>query len=155
MKQDRGLRKLAGVCGIYCGTCPIYLAYQENDADMLKEISNSRGVPIEKVRCDGCLSDHRFSDCRHGFLICANEKKVTWCFQCNDFPCQRLKDFRDIDIVNGISHHAHVVEALRYMKKHGVEEWVKKQEKLAVCPKCGKTLYWFARNCPRCGAQVR
>jgi hypothetical protein len=156
MKQDMELSKLAGVCGLYCGTCPYYLAYRENDINVLKELSKSKGVPIENVRCDGCLFKHRFySDCTHRFLRCASEKKVIWCFQCNDFPCQRLKDFLDIHIVNGISHHAHVIEALQYMKKHGIEDWVKNQEKLAPCPKCGKRLYWFVRNCSECGVQVR
>jgi hypothetical protein len=146
---------MAGACGLYCGTCPIYLARRENDTDTLREMSRLRGVPVERVRCDGCLSDHMFQDCRHGFLRCAEERNVTWCFQCSDFPCKRLKDFIGIHVMNGISHHEHVIEDLQYMREHGVGEWVKKQAKRALCPKCGRTQYWFNRNCPKCGAKIR
>jgi hypothetical protein len=80
---------------------------------------------------------------------------VTWCFQCREFPCPRLWDFRDVHIVNGISHHAHVIEDLQYMKEHGMEQWVEEQERAGQCPNCGKRLYWFARECPTCHASVR
>lgn len=133
MKQD--VRKIVGICGLYCRTCPNYPAH-----------------------CDGCLSD-RVSPhcvaCPSGFRKCAKEKKVTWCFQCHDFPCQRLIDFTHSHIVDGISHHAHVIEDLQYMKNHGVEQWVEKQERASSCPQCGKTLYWFIRQCPNCNGQVR
>ncbi|MEJ2738887.1 MAG: DUF3795 domain-containing protein [Dehalococcoidia bacterium] len=46
------------------------------------------------------------------------KKKITWCFQCDEFPCTRLEDFLNIHIVNGISHHAHVIDNLQYMKAH-------------------------------------
>ncbi len=113
MGQD--ISNTAGICGLYCGTCPNYLASRKNDSEQLEKISQKTGIPVEEVRCDGCLSDNVFApcvDCKHGFRRCAEEKEVTWCFQCHDFPCRRLKDFKDVHIVNGISHHAHVIEDL-------------------------------------------
>jgi len=156
LKQD--VRQLVGICGLYCGTCPRYLAYRENDVQQLHGISQETGVPIEEIRCDGCLSDKVFPicmECRHGFRQCAREKDVTWCFECRDFPCQRLMDFTDIHIVNGLSHHVDVIEDLQYMKEHGVEQWVQKKEKAGRCPKCGNRLYWFVRECSKCHARVR
>lgn len=156
MKQD--VSKLVGICGLYCGTCPNYLAYRENDIEQLERISQARGIAIEEIRCDGCLSDNVFPlcvDCRHGFRQCAADKMVTRCFQCHDFPCGRLRDFRDVHIVNDISHHAHVIEDLEYMKEHGVERWVEEQEKAGRCPQCGTRLYWFVRECPNCHTRVR
>ena len=47
-KED--LRKLVGICGIYCGTCPIYLAHRENDVECLDEISKARGIPLDKIQ---------------------------------------------------------------------------------------------------------
>jgi len=150
-KQD--LRQLVGICGIYCGTCPRYLASRENDLEQLKEISQATGIPIDKIHCDGCLSGNVFPTCReciHGFRQCAKEKNVTWCFECDEFPCQRLYHFKEVHIVNGISHHAYVIEDLRYMKEHGIEQCVKEQEKAGTCVTCGKRLYWFTKECPRC-----
>ena len=156
MKQD--VSKLVGICGLYCGTCPSYLAGRKNDEEYLERMSRERGYSIEEIRCDGCLSDKvavHCTNCRHGFRKCAAEKQVTWCFQCDDFPCQRLKDFTDVHIVNGISHHERVIDDLEYMKKHGIEAWVEAQEKAACCPACGEMLYWFERECSGCHTQVR
>lgn len=157
-RSKHDVRELAGICGLYCGTCPRYLAYQENDVEQLNEISRETGVPIEEIRCDGCLSDNvspTCLECRHGFRQCAGEKNVTWCFECDDFPCQRLHDFRDVHVVNGISHHIHVIEDLQYMKNHGVEQWVAEQDRAGSCPKCGKRLYWFVHECSTCHTKIR
>jgi len=156
MKQ--GARKLVGICGLYCGTCPQYLAWQENDTEQLAKISQEHDIPVEEIRCDGCLSDRVISfclECRHGFRQCAKEKKVTWCFECPDFPCQRLRDFTKVHIVDGIPHHAHVIDDLQYMKEYGVKAWVEKQEEAGRCPRCGKRLYWFTRVCPVCHTQIK
>jgi len=156
MEQDA--LKLAGICGLYCGTCPSYLAWQKNDVEQLARRARYEGVPVEEVRCDGCLSDRVLPSCtvcNAGFRQCAREKKVTWCFECNDFPCQRLRDFRDAHIVNGISHHARVIDDLQYMQEHGIEPWVEEQERAGRCPQCGEMLYWFARECSNCQTQVR
>ncbi|MBW2311331.1 MAG: DUF3795 domain-containing protein [Deltaproteobacteria bacterium] len=48
-----------------------------------------KGIPVEPIGCDGCLSERvspHCVDCRHGFRRCAAEKKVTWCFECPEFP---------------------------------------------------------------------
>jgi len=146
--------RLVGICGLYCKTCPRYLAYQDQDKEELQKMSQADGVPVEAIRCDGCLSDHVYPtcrDCRHGFRRCAGEKKVTWCFQCPDFPCQRLEDFSKVHMVNGIWHHKRVVQNLQFMKDSRTKEWVRRQEKDESCPNCGKLLYWYALKCPRCG----
>jgi hypothetical protein len=156
LKQDK--TQMAAICGLYCGICPCYLACRENDAEELRKASKRTGVPAEKIRCDGCLSDRVMPhcvECRHGFRSCAAEKKITWCFQCDEFPCTKLEDFLDIHIENGISHHAQVIDNLRYMKARGVEKWVEKQEKANRCPECGKRLYWSTRECSECHAKVR
>lgn len=156
MKQD--IRKLVGICGLYCGTCPSYIAHSENNIAELEKRSQEFGIPVEDVRCEGCHSDRVMSicvDCRHGFRQCAREHRITWCFECADFPCQRLRDFTDVHIVNGISHHAQAIDNLQYMKEHGIEPWVEKQEKAGRCPQCGKKLYWFTLECPDCHTRIR
>ena len=158
MAIQKGVNQLLGICGLYCGTCPKYLAYHDQDKEELQKISQMDGVPIEEIRCDGCLSDHvygRCIDCRHGFRRCAEEKKVNWCFQCSDFPCKRLENFSTIHVVSGICHHKKVIENLQFIKDHGIEKWVEQQDKEGTCPNCGKMLYWYSLKCPRCHAVVR
>ncbi len=151
MTQD--VRTLVGICGLYCGTCPSYIANRENNVAELEKRSRELNIPVEDTRCQGCQSDRVMSlcvDCHTGFRRCAREHEVTWCFECSDFPCERLRNFRDIHIVDGVSHHARVIEDLQYMKEHGIEQWVAEQEKAGRCPHCGKNLYWFSRVCPDC-----
>jgi hypothetical protein len=150
-------KELIGICGIYCGTCPRYLAPRDNDIAYLKKASQESGLPMEAIRCDGCLSNNVFPacrDCRHGFRRCAGEKKVTWCFQCPDLPCSRLLGFLPIHVVNGISHHARLIQELEYMKEQGIKKWLEKQDRSGRCPHCGKMLYWYARECPACQFQL-
>jgi hypothetical protein len=154
-KEDK---TLAGICGLYCGTCPNYLAEREGDTARIEAIAKSNNMEVSAVGCDGCLSDRVMPfcvECKNGFRTCAKEKGVTWCFECAEFPCRRLEDFKKIHIVDGVPHHATVIEDLKYMKEHGVEAWVKRQEKAGSCPTCGKRLYFFTRECPACHTKVR
>jgi hypothetical protein len=148
-----GKRKLVGICGIYCGSCPKYLASRIQDHAYLNQTSQETGYLVEEIRCDGCLSDKVYPtciECRHGFRECSKAKGVTWCFECTDFPCQRLRDFLNIHVVNGISHHALLIEELHYMKDHGIDAWVEKQEKASQCPSCRQRVYWHDHQCPYC-----
>lgn len=150
--------KLVGICGIYCGTCPSYLTHQENDIAELEKRAREMNFTIEEVRCDGCHSDNLMPtcvECRHGFRQCAREHGITWCFECPDFPCQRLEDFKHIHIVDGISHHEHLVEELQYIKDHSMEAWLEKMDREGRCPQCGRRLYWFVRDCPDCHTHIK
>ena len=152
------VEKRVGICGLYCGSCPSYLAFRKNDAARIEKMSREKGCSADELRCDGCLSNRvsvHCRDCRHGFRRCAAEKQVTWCFECPDFPCERLEKFVDVHIVDGISHHEHIIAENADLKLRGVEAWVKKQEKAARCPGCGETLYWCDRECPSCHTTVR
>jgi len=155
MKED--VKKLVGICGLYCGTCPSYLAYRKNDSTRIERLSRDKGYSPDELRCDGCLSDRvsvHCRDCRHGFRDCAGEKGVTWCFECDEFPCRRLEDFTGVHVVNGISHHESVIDDLRYMKQHGIEAWVEIQDRKARCPLCGEVQYWFDAACPNCSGET-
>ena len=123
---------VVGICGLFCETCPTF-------AD---------GI------CDGCLSGHVAEacvECRHGFRDCAAEHGVTWCSQCSGFPCERLAKFRDCHVVNGISHHEHILEYVARQREIGVKAWVEEQEKANACPVCGSLMIWCERTCRNCG----
>jgi hypothetical protein len=153
--MDKEKRHLVGICGIYCGSCPKYLAPREGDQAMVERICRESGLGTEEIRCDGCLSDRVFPscrDCKPGFRRCATEHGVTWCFECSDFPCRRLEEFREVHIVNGISHHRFLNEELSFMRDHGVEEWLEIQDAKSRCSFCGARVYWSSRTCRNCGS---
>jgi len=156
--MEKDGQKLVGICGIYCGTCPSYLAPRENDVAELERRSKELGYTIEELRCDGCHSDKVMPscvECRPGFRKCASEHGVTRCFECADFPCQRLEDFKHVHIVDGISHHEHLIEELQYIKDNGTDAWLEKMDGEGRCPQCGKLLYWFVRDCPDCHTHIK
>lgn len=131
-KQDQMIpdEKTAAICGLFCGTCPSY----PND-------------------CHGCLSDKLTAhcvDCPNGFRNCAKQHKVTRCYECAEFPCERLKAFSKTHHQNGIGHHETVIADLTYMRDHGVRAWVMKQTTENTCPKCSKLIYWYAKNTHKC-----
>jgi len=133
MKNDP--EKIVGICGLSCGTCPSF-------AD---------GI------CEGCLSDRvaeACAACRHGFRDCAREHGVIRCSECGDFPCERLRRFKDCHIVDGISHHEHIMDYVRRQREIGVEAWVREQEEQNACPVCGTLVVWCERTCRCCGSGV-
>lgn len=122
----------AAICGLFCGTCPSYPA-----------------------QCEGCLSEKVAADCAscsNGFRDCAALHKVTRCGECGEFPCERLEAFSKKHIVNGICHHAHVIDNLYEMRQIGAEAWAEKQLRENTCPACGELTPWYERECPRCKA---
>lgn len=119
------------ICGLFCGTCPSY--------------------PHE---CEGCLSDGVLMEdcksCSNGFRDCANIHNVTRCYECIDFPCEKLDSFKDKHYQNGIGHHKHVIENLDFMKENGIQKWLEKQILENTCSKCGQIIYWYDKNTHKC-----
>lgn len=120
----------AAICGLFCGTCPCY--------------------PQE---CHGCLSDKLQADCVDcvsGFRECAKHHQVERCYQCSDFPCDRLVSFSKRHVVNGICHHQNVINDLIAMRDNGVEAWVKQKSQEATCLKCGELIVWYEKESHCC-----
>ena len=122
---------VAGICGLFCGTCP---AYPET--------------------CEGCLSDKLAEHCAicvPGFRNCARARHVTRCFACSEFPCVRLEQFGKEHIVNGICHHTHIIDNLQYMKDYGIDAFLDAQVHKTTCPECGEFIIWYETECRKCG----
>ena len=129
------LKEVVGICGLFCETCPAY-------AD---------GI------CHGCLSDYVAESCavcKHGFRDCVKEPDVAWCSECSDFPCDRLRVFKDVHFVNGISHHEHILEYVSRQREIGAENWALEQEALNACPDCGTMTVWCESKCRGCGRDL-
>lgn len=121
----------AGICGIFCGTCPHY-----------------------PDSCEGCLSEKVAADCascNNGFRDCVEKQGVTRCYECKEFPCQRLEEFSAKHVVNGIGHHWGVIQDLKEMGQGGVSAWVGKKQAESTCKTCGHTILWYHRECQTCG----
>ncbi|MCK4257068.1 DUF3795 domain-containing protein, partial [candidate division WOR-3 bacterium] len=91
--------QMIAACGLNCSKCDVHQA--SNDPKTSEKIANwfkrerDIEVKIEDIKCMGCKGDrtkHWSPDC--WILECCIDKKgLEFCCQCEDFPCERLKEW--------------------------------------------------------------
>ena len=139
---------LLGICGVYCGACTTYRAYNDND-QALFDWEVKMGMPREEIYCKGCDSNLVNEWCANcDFRKCVNARKIAYCFECEDFPCKKLVDFSKTR-----PHRALGLRNLRQLKEMSIKEWLKKQEKRWTFSSCGKKLHWYSEKCPDCATR--
>ena len=140
--------ELLGFCGVYCGGCTTYRAYNDRDRALV-EWEIKMGMPEEEIFCKGCRSglvNKWCSECK--CRKCSEKKKIENCFQCEAFPCRMLVDFSKTR-----PHRTLGLRNLVRLKDASSAEWSTEQEKRWACSSCGKKLHWYAEKCPKCGAK--
>jgi hypothetical protein len=89
-------KKLAAVCGLFCPACSLFIGTQEDPA-RLKKFSERFQVSEEEVKCQGCRSHTRGPYCKIcKMVVCAAEKGIDFCGECEEYPCEDLKSLRKL-----------------------------------------------------------
>jgi len=109
-------QNLLAPCGLYCGECE---GFQDE-------------------RCGGCLSRKglclKYTKTCRIYTCCVDKRKLRFCSECEDFPCNKLAKFFDTPL-----WYQEVVNNLRRISKAGSEtflkEEVKRVKKLINCAK--------------------
>ena len=118
------IRELTAPCGLYCASCPLYLA--SKDEKMAEAIANKFNIPVKAARCLGCRptsgSPTPFAGKTCGNFSCAEEKGHFTCVECADFPCIKLAPAADK--ADMIPHNTKLYNLL-LIKKKGLEAWAK------------------------------
>jgi hypothetical protein len=121
-------RALISPCGLYCGLCRRYQA--RTDETLRKQIAEQRGVPVEELYvCAGCRPLRGKVKISGGEPICetyacaVNDKKVEFCYQCEDFPCLKLAPCADRAQQ---TPHNNKVYDLVLLAKLGIDAWLKR-----------------------------
>ncbi|QOR34992.1 DUF3795 domain-containing protein [Clostridium sp. 'deep sea'] len=94
-------------CGIYCGTCANYIR--------------------EKNSCAGATEHCRIRKCKGIYVCCIEKKGLSYCYQCNIFPCSRFKKFASTWLKLGQD----LINNQYLLKELGEEAWLAKFNKLA------------------------
>ena len=123
--------QMTAPCGLDCFNCPMYLAKENKELQAM--ISQKLKIPIEHASCDGCRN-------MGGKIIflgmtepcnvykCIKEKKIEFCSECSDFPCDYLHPYADK--ASEVPHNTKVFN-LCLIKKMGLKAWAKnKAEKV-------------------------
>lgn len=81
---------LLGICGVYCGACTTYRAYNDNDQALVKwEVK--MGMPCDEIYCKGCTSNLVNEWCSNcDFRKCVEERGIEYCFDVRPFPARNL-----------------------------------------------------------------
>ena len=116
-------QNMTSPCGLDCFNCPVYLA---NNNEKLREMVAARlNVPIEKAVCQGCRNEAgviaatgRNKPCY--VYRCIQEKEISFCCDCADFPCDYLHPYADQAAQR--PHNTKVFN-LCLIKRMGLENW--------------------------------
>jgi hypothetical protein len=128
--------KLVAPCGMNCGVCISYLA-MKNDLER-------KG--FHKKYCMGCLPCSNSCSLKRSCRK-LSDGSVRFCFECGDYPCKKLKA---LDKRYRTKYHMSMLENLEYIKKHGVEKFLEKEEEKWRCPCCGGVICCHNGLCLSC-----
>lgn len=135
-------------CGLYCGACAVLIANREG---ILEESAQEWEMDPEDLKCHGCKSRTMAIYCKTcDIRQCAEDNQVDFCFQCTEYPCTRLVEFRNDEC----PHHSVVFQNLETIQKKGVQKWLEEQESRWSCPECGKKFAWYDDTCKKCGTKL-
>ncbi|MFX1325974.1 MAG: DUF3795 domain-containing protein [Promethearchaeota archaeon] len=90
--------RIMAACGLICNTCPIHNA--PNNPEVAQRLAEDfkgqwENVKPEDFRCEGCWGEDEeiwSPDCEIR-KCCIKEKKLKYCYECNVFPCDILKNW--------------------------------------------------------------
>lgn len=128
---------LIAPCGMNCSLC---IAYQFKEKDINK-------LGFKKSYCPGCIP--RGKNCTHMGDRCELLGKgiVRYCFECDLFPCKRLKS---LDKRYHTKYHMSMIANLEFIKEHGIEAFLEKEAKKWICSDCGGVICCHNGLCLNC-----
>lgn len=114
-------QKLIAPCGIDCGICELY---QCRSNEPLKVYLLSSGIAVGKIPCEGCRN---IEGCcpviseTCATYKCAQQHAVTFCHECNEFPCSMLNPAADR--ADTLPHNLKVFNQC-IIRQHGVDRLI-------------------------------
>jgi len=120
--------------------CRLCISYQFGEKDL-----NKKG--FHRSYCPGCIP--RGENCRHMAHTCSivGEGKVRFCYECEDYPCKRLKS---LDRRYRTKYNMSMIENLDLIKDKGIKAFLEKEEKKWACPTCGGVICCHGGLCLDC-----
>ena len=138
-------------CGLNCGACHMLIANEEKNEQWLAATAEKQNRKLEDMRCHGCKTDITAIFCANcGMRMCAREKNLEFCSECSDYPCQKIKSFRNDDA----PHHSAIIKNLERIRAIGKQKWLVEQRERWSCAECGTRFGWYSEKCSKCGAEL-
>jgi len=108
-----------------------------------------------KKACAGCLQGDagKPEHCRKcPIKNCVQEKGLSYCFQCDQMPCRRLKS---LDKSYRTRYGTSLVENSVFVRQHGLNAFLRRQAEAFTCVFCGGVFSLHDGKCSECGAALK
>jgi uncharacterized protein DUF3795 len=98
------------------------------------KVAENLDVSPEKAVCKGCREEHgtiAYLDMAEPCKVyqCIEEKHLTFCHECDDFPCDHLHPYADMAATK--PHNLKVFN-LCLIKKMGLEKWAEEKARIVM-----------------------
>jgi hypothetical protein len=154
-------KDLMAPCGLYCGTCAIYIATRDGDEKLKAILGNLYGTEPEETECYGCMQadppKKLYSYCKGcNIRVCIISKGYYSCHQCSDWPCSMIDNLPYSTSVRVTKRTIPIWRAKVAELGHedGSIEWARSECERYHCPFCGKPLSRGAQQCGKCKRSV-
>ena len=134
MKMPKSIKKeLIAVCGLNCLACSAYL----------NKYTPCPGcnAPSEKQKRKSCVNCSKKE--------CAHEKGLQWCFECDSFPCSKI---RSISERYTTKYNVNLIENGQKAKE-SMNAFLAEQKEKFTCNICGGIIDQHKKICSECGTQ--
>lgn len=144
-------KDLIAACGLYCGACGIYLATQENDTETILQYAVVLNQSYNETMCHGCGAEIKSLHCSKicVFIECKKGKGVSFCTDCDEFPCMALIDFKSKK-----PHRVEIIEMMNKLKEIGSKKWLLEMKNYFSCPRCKTVNSAYHLACRKCGNTI-
>jgi len=154
-------KDLMAPCGLYCGTCGVYIATRDNNEKFRNVMANLYGTEPEKTSCLGCMqsdsSKQLYEWCQTcNIRSCVKSKGHYSCHQCEKWPCDMIETFGYATGVRVMKKTIPVWrdKAAEHGHKKGSVEWARSECERYHCSSCGEPLFRGAQRCRACKKDV-
>lgn len=130
-------KDLIALCGMNCALCSGYLAFK-NDL-------KSKG--LNHHYCRGCRPENKQCSCIKKNCDLINNNEIRFCFECDAFPCKKLNQ---LDVRYKKFYRMSEIENLNFIEEFGIKKFLKQQEEIWKCSKCGELVCCHNGICYNC-----
>ncbi|MBS7009574.1 DUF3795 domain-containing protein [Anaerostipes sp.] len=109
---------------------------------------------FHKKPCSGCLKgdEGKPEHCRRCRIReCTAGKNLSYCYECADFPCRRIKS---LEKSYNSRYHTSLIENSNTVKLYGIEALLEQHQKKYKCPKCGGIISLHDQECSECKYRI-
>ena len=160
-KEEISNRDLMAPCGLYCGTCGVYIATRDGNEKFKAVLGRLYGTKPEETECLGCMqpddSKTLYAYCKTCTIRdCVKTKGNYSCHQCAEWPCSLIENFGYSTGVGVMKRAIPIWRAkvAEFGDEKGSVEWARLECERCHCSSCGQPLFRGAQQCRACKKPV-